>query len=312
MDAQLQLTVAATSLIVLAAASITASYFDYRTRRIPNALNWFCLAFSLAAALLASAPPLYYALVLCAFVFALFLYFVGAWAGGDAKFFTVAIALAGLARFPNAFSDLLFVAWVFLLAAALAVPAALAARRERAWRQRRVFFGAVGASVKDALGSAFVAGVVFCLGFFVFAWRFDTLAPLLAWTGALVFIASLALRAAFFAAGLLKNKIPLDEVVAGVVPAQTIFLDSSGELREWGLRNALRSVLRGESTTPKGRLLCDSRRARGLTPSEARELKRVFKARGVKFLLVREALPFAPQVGAAAFTLAALRVFGFF
>ena len=293
-------------LIVLIAASTAASYYDYKERRIPNAIPRLCLAFSLAAALLSNAPALYYAFVLAAFVFALALYAVGAWAGGDAKFFTAALALAGLVRFPRALPDLLFVAWVFLLAAALAAPFALAARRERAWRERRVFFGAAFAAVKDAVGGAFAAGLVYCAGFFVFAWRLDGFAGSLAAGAAVVFVASFGLRAAFFAAGLLKEKIALAKVREGVVPAQTIYLDSAGVLRSWGWRESLRGVLRGAlrggglRLQPPGRVLCDSRRARGLSAGEARELKRVFKQRGVKFLVARDALPFAPQVAAAA------------
>jgi len=118
------------------------------------------------------------------------------------------------------------------------------------------------------------------------------------------------LRAAFFAAGLLKEKIPLEKIAAGVVPAQTVYLDSHGELRSWGWREALHAALGGRGLHPPGRVLCDARRARGLDAGEARELKRVFKERGVKFLLSRDALPFAPQVGAAAVFFAALGALG--
>jgi len=149
----------------LAAFAAVAARFDYRERRIPNALNNAALALALALALLSGAPWLYYAFVLISFAFGVALYAVGAWAGGDAKFFAAALALAGLARFPSQPAGLLLFAWVFLLAAALTAPFALAARRERAWRERRVFFGAALAGVKDAVAGALLAGFVHCAGF---------------------------------------------------------------------------------------------------------------------------------------------------
>ncbi len=298
------------SLAVLALASIAAAHHDYRSRRIPNAIPWLALAFSLAFALLARAPPLYYALVLVAFAFALLLYFVGAWAGGDAKFFTACLALLALARFPTQIADVLLLpAGVFLLAAALTAPFALFARRERAWRERRVLAGAFVASVKDAVGGALLAGLVHALGVIAFSWSLDGIVSSLAAGAAGVFAASFVLRAAFFAAGLLKEKIPLQQVREGIVPAQTLYLDSNDALRSWGWRDSLRSALHGgkSSFKPRGRVLCDARRAAGLTALEARELKKVLKSRGVGFLLAADALPFAPQVGAAAFALALLR-----
>ena len=301
------------SLAVLALASIAAAHHDYRSRRIPNAIPWLALAFSLAFAFLSGAPPFYYAVALVAFAFALALYFVGAWAGGDAKFFTACLALAGLGRFPTQIADVfLLPAGVFLLAAALTAPFALAARRERAWSERRVLAGALAASVKDAFGGALLAGLVHAVGVIAFSWSLDGLVSSLAAGAAGVFVASFVLRAAFFAAGLLKEKIPLALVREGVVPSQTLYLDAKGELRSWGWSDSLRSALHGGGGsglrfTPPGRVLCDARRAAGLSAAEARELKKVLKSRGVGFLLARDALPFAPQVGAAAFALALLR-----
>ncbi|MFH0973338.1 MAG: prepilin peptidase [Candidatus Micrarchaeota archaeon] len=302
------------SLAVLALASIAAAHHDYRSRRIPNAIPWLALAFSLAFAFFLGAPPFYYALVLVSFAFALALYFGGAWAGGDAKFFTACLALAGLARFPTQIAEtLLLPAGVFLLAAALTAPFALFARRERAWRERRVLGGAFVASVKDAVGGALLAGLVHALGVIVFSWSLDGIVSSLAAGAAGVFAASFVLRAAFFAAGLLKEKIPLQRVREGVVSAQTLYLDAGGALRSWGWRDSLRSAMRGGDGgglrfMPHGRVLCDSKRAAGLSAAEARELKKVLKSRGVGFLLARDALPFAPQVGAAAFALALLRL----
>jgi Flp pilus assembly protein protease CpaA len=300
------------SLALLAVLSLAGAYYDYRERRIPNALTQSALAAALVLALATGAPAFYYALVVIAFLFSLALYAVGAWAGGDAKFFTAALALAGLSRVPSQAGDLsylLLLALVFILAAALTAVAAVALRRERVWRARATFYGAFLASVKDAVGGALLGGLVHALGFFVFSWHLDGIAGSCAAGAAGVFAASLVLRAAFFLRGALARRVELHGIREGVVPAQTLYLDSRGALREWTLRDLLRSAFAGRTRfSPRGRVLCDSRRARGLTAGEARELKRVFKARGVKFLLCREAMPFAPQVGAAAFALAVLRV----
>ena len=300
---------------VLAVLVAVGAWFDYRERRIPNALNHGALAFALVLALAAGAPPLYYALVLVAFAFAFALYSAGAWAGGDTKFFTAALALAGLARFPSQPLDVFAaVVGVFLLGAALTAPFALWTKRRRAWREKRVLFGAFAASVKDALAGACFSGVIYCVGFLVLGWPLaaSAVASSIASGAAVFFVASFVLRAAFFAGGLLKERIPLEKIRAGAIPAQTLFLDERGALHAWGWRDSLRSAFASGKhfsfSPPDGaRVLCDSRRARGLSAVEAGELKRVFKSRGVDFLLVRDSLPFAPQVGVAALVFALAR-----
>ncbi|MEK6924161.1 MAG: prepilin peptidase [Candidatus Micrarchaeota archaeon] len=106
---------------LLAAAlafAVAASFFDLRERRIPNALNFAAGALAAAAAVASGAEMIPFALFsLFSFIFAYALYKLGAWAGGDAKFFTALCMLLGVES-----QALLFVPALFLISVAVSLP----------------------------------------------------------------------------------------------------------------------------------------------------------------------------------------------
>lgn len=74
----------------------TASWLDYKERKIPDWLNALFLLFSLAASFVYERPALFVQVFLFALLFSVMLYRLGAWAGGDAKFFAVLSSLLPL------------------------------------------------------------------------------------------------------------------------------------------------------------------------------------------------------------------------
>ncbi len=110
------------------AYAATACYTDLRWRIVPNLLNYSALATAIllvtGAALFegAAIDALAYAFfVAAAFLFAYLLYRAGAWAGGDAKFFTGLLAFAPLLS-PYYAKGLAFIVWAFLNAALVLIP----------------------------------------------------------------------------------------------------------------------------------------------------------------------------------------------
>lgn len=103
----------------------------------------------------------------------------------------------------------------------------------------------------------------------------------------------------------LKHEVATNDLREGMIPAKTI-LNENGRAVEWsapkisGLLGALKQgnvdSLR-QSLRPNGKIIADSRLARGLTEEEIKELKGL----GINRLEIKESLPFAPILAAGYF-----------
>lgn len=132
------------------------------------------------------------------------------------------------------------------------------------------------------------------------------------WLLQLLFFASFILqflRGAFIIVSkrILTKEVPIGKLREGMIPAQTYYFEGK-RLRVWSSDDAFREIERLltlgrrvapyrllHELSPKGRVVVDSLKARGLLPSEIKELKRL----RVKGILVKESLPFAPVIAAA-------------
>ncbi|MFH0972163.1 MAG: A24 family peptidase [Candidatus Micrarchaeota archaeon] len=105
----------------------------------------------------------------------------------------------------------------------------------------------------------------------------------------------------------LKHPIAVRDLEEGAIPAETYYL-SAGKVKKWAPGSAFKEALkllkgRGRVAIPdalaylkpKGKIIADALKARGVTSAEIKELKRLH----VKEILVKEALPFAPVIAAA-------------
>ncbi len=106
----------------LAYAAIAAAW-DLSSRRIPDALNLAGVVIAVIAAVLSGTSLLpFAALSVAAFAFAYVLYRLGAWAGGDAKFFTaLCMFLFSAAASPLVIIALFLTAALFSLALLLLI-----------------------------------------------------------------------------------------------------------------------------------------------------------------------------------------------
>jgi Flp pilus assembly protein protease CpaA len=244
---------------------ILAAYFDLRSRRIPNALNYLFLAIPLLAAIAEGYNPYYYAFVLTAFIFALIIYALRAWAAGDAKYFTALAAWLALFKPPSRPDDFITIAFLFLLAALFFAPVALASRWRRLARERSAIAEII---LKTAFGSAVAIAVWLAAGF---ALGFRLNYSELAFGFLVTFGVGFLLSTRSVLARVFTRRVRAAEAREGMVLAREVRL--------------------------KGRVFGTG--ARGLTAGEARVLRRS----RVRFLLVRDAFPFATALGAAALAL---------
>ncbi len=120
----------------------------------------------------------------------------------------------------------------------------------------------------------------------------------------------------------LTKPVAISEIREGDIPAETLYLEG-GKIRRWSPFNVWKTVRealkRGNrlhikdafrAIRPRGKIIIDSLKARGLVASEIKQLKRL----RVKQILVKEALPFAPVIAAAFLIhrhLDILRAFGY-
>ncbi len=158
-----------TALAVVLTFSLAASYTDLKRREIPNALNLCGLLFGLAlnyfahsvSGLLAAG-----AFAAAAFLFSYAVYRLGAWAGGDVKFFT---ALASfyplLVPQPSLYSLL----WIFLSSVLLLVPIMLLYYAPALARHSRELTQLAQNALRSALYSALISyDLLFVLSFLTF------------------------------------------------------------------------------------------------------------------------------------------------
>jgi len=323
--------------VLFLAFSAAATAYDLRERRIPNILNY---AFLLAAAGLAywSGYGLgYAAFVAASFCFAYLVYRLGAWAGGDAKFFTALTAFLPLLGInvgdPAMFFSFI---WAFIASAAVLVPVAAIIYWEKlASARKQVADAAVSSVVPSVAGALGATGTVFILSRALSAWGASPLGaaailllfyalrvPL--WLGAgLAAIAAVSAPqqalglfafslAAFFLAKFSRAAYPIisarvfttktraADLREGMIPAETVCA-KAGKPVFWKPTAAgiAAGLLAGKPLVPEGRVVADSSKAAGLSKKQIAELKRL----GVKYLQIRESMPFAPilTVGEAAF-----------
>ncbi len=313
------------SFIIFAAV---ATVFDLRERRIPDVLNFFFLVVAVGLVFSSGSFSTAYLLFIAAsFIFAYALYRLGAWAGGDAKFFTAATAFLPLfgIRVDDAFYFLSF-AWVFIASALLLVPALVLVYWKKLFGARKKIFSAALNAVRPAASGALAAaGTTFILSralyasesfFLVFAVLFFFyLIRIPFWAGVVlaffsayyspvqtieffVFFLAVLFLARFsrvvhpvISKRVFIKKIKAKDLVEGMIPAQTVFL-RKGKPVAWrpSVKELVGAALSGKFPGPPGRIVADSSRAAGLSPNEIRELKRL----GVKYLPVRESIPFTP------------------
>lgn len=291
------------SAMLFSAASV---FFDLRERRIPNPLNALGFAAALAFAA-ASGRQLFEFLIFsaAAFAFAYLLYRLGVWAGGDAKFFTALLAfMPVVAGSATPFFGLEKIVFVFLASAAFCLPLLAAMHCGKILGLRPEFFSAFSSSVKPALfGAAFSSFVYFAYSaiFGLVSEKFFELLPS-AFTIALAMSFAFSFSAKSFAIiskKVLRREVPVSSLREGDIPAQSVFL-RSGRVQYWEppsvgqlLGNALKldSSALAAAFPPKGGIVsCLS--ARGVSADEIVNLKKV----GVKHLVVKQSIPFAPAV----------------
>jgi preflagellin peptidase FlaK len=313
-----------------------ATAYDLRERRIPNAVNFAFLTAGVALTVYFkwNTPEYfagYFAFVAASFAFAYVLYKLGAWAGGDVKFFLALGSLYPLAKnasLSNAF-DFLAILVIFVFAALAIVPVLVAIALKKSPGITAPLKGylkdALAGAAKAAPFSAALIGVLnaafnvnillflaiaatsffvklpFFVGvvFFAAMLFFETNATLAALPLSFAAIALVAFSIKSFpecSAKVLRRKLKISEVKEGDIPAYTIYLDGKGKPRIWrpGFSAALKAASEGRlELAPKGRVVANSLAARGLTNAEIRKLK----ALGIKALEVKETTPFAPALG---------------
>ena len=311
-------------LFVAAAFCIIASAYDLRERRIPNALNYGGLIAAIAFGIAAGAGTWFALLVAWSFVFAYALYRLGVWAGGDAKFFTALSAFLAVTRI-DAFLpfELFLLSVLFLVPVAILLFAQVVVSR---WRELR---DAVKSGARPAFESALLAPAVlaalslwpyplamialfaalsfvripFVLGVVAFgasAWLLGANAFLVAAFSFGVILVIILLKASFsqLQQHALRSTVAVSRLAPGDVPAEFI-IAVGGSARAVGgpsLRNAFSLVSAGRvadafsALRPPAHFIAGPNRAAGLSSSQIAELKR----RGVKQVVVRRMLPFAP------------------
>lgn len=317
---------------ILALFCIAATYTDLRSRMIPDWLNYGAVAVAALFAFYTNRLSVQYvAFVILAFAFAYAIYRLGAWAGGDVKFYTGLLAFYPLlAPLPQdalgLFAPLLL---VFMASAALLVPILLTVYLPSVYRQRAHLKGAAwdsviraakGAPLATAVGVLvakfgspalglvvglallFIANIpiwaaaILAVG--AFAWDFNLALPALGFSLLVLAFVTFAQSAfSVLSKHVLRKSIPIAELREGAIPAQTVYLDQSGAAQVWeppGLGQGVGLVLKTGTVDsllgPQGEVLVDCLKARGVTQEDISTLQK----RGIKELLVKESMPFAP------------------
>ena len=155
------------ALISLLAFIVSASFYDLRERRIPDQLNYFFLFLAFAINLVNSAFSLeflifaFLPLVLLSFGFAYLLYKIGAWAGGDVKFFTALCAFLPIFGPFGAFSFI----YVFFASVITLLPVMFAIYFRDFIGLRGEIAGLFLSSLSKGFGSAIFSSAVFLFVF---------------------------------------------------------------------------------------------------------------------------------------------------
>lgn len=281
------LTAIAYKLVFAVAFIALASYFDLRQRRVPNALTLPVIAIGVAANAYSNAGQEYYFALFFAFAFSYVLYRLGAWAGGDAKFFTALFAIHSFGAFS-------FIG-IFLGAALLLVPVLVALHAREFLAMRGRVLSALAASVRNAL----IAGLLSV----PFAYAVGAAVPesiLLAIASA--FLASFLLKVFLLArASILGETVRVEELKQGMVLDGRIYV-RAGKVSIWLPPTAKELItiamqkgiegIRGRMAV-KGIALA-SGSATGLSAAEIAAIRKA----GMRKARIRESLPFVPVLGA--------------
>ncbi len=300
------------------AALIIAARSDLRERIVSNRLNSSMLCVGLlghaAWAVLAGSTGIFLnclAATISMFLFALVLYKAGVWAGGDVKLFAGLAALNPLN--PNILSRLGFIAlpffaaielpifpftlFVFSIVAMLPYGVFLAMRRlarnraqgEKILRQLRLFAlgfaaAAIGAGVSFACGFAAAGNLLLII--------------LMFW--AVYFL----LRLYAMSKVLMRKALRISDLQEGMIVAETIVETRSGAERkpEEGVKKLIKyfAANRFEKAIKQQREVVSSRKARGVTAEEIKELQGLVRAGKLEdAITVKESAPMVPAVLAA-------------
>lgn len=288
------------ALAVAALFCVAAVAFDLRERRIPNNLN--LLAFLTAVLFAALESKLSFEFVLfvaASFVFAYLLYKLGVWAGGDAKFFTALMCFFALLKADSPE----FIVFIFLAAAALTLPVLLLLHWKKMVSFRGEFVSAAAGSLKPALAGAATSTAIYLL--YALATGADASSPRLLQGFALslaIFFAVSFFGKSFGVVSekVLRQTIPVARLEEGEIPGQSVYI-KEGAVCYWsppspkqllwcalkfGANKALAEAF------PPGREIVSCLRAAGLSKQEITKLKKA----GVKQLVVKQSIPFAPAL----------------
>lgn len=282
-------------LLVALVYALAASWLDLRERKIPNALNAGAFALVFLAAFFngffANQLGVWFVVFIAvAFAFSFAIYLAGAWAGGDAKFFTVLAAWAFMLKPVSGWESVaVTLVFLFLASVVLFVPFAafVYAKELKKLKTKETVVAALKTGAKE--------GVVLAVLAFAFALLFNPANALAAGATGFSFACAFSVLAGYW--GLLREKVFVFKarVEEGVVPAVSL-VKAGGKVKEWkmpGVSEIVKGALKGAlPAVPKGVLLADASKARGLTSGEVKQLK----ANGVKLLAVKRTLAFAPAL----------------
>jgi len=284
------------SAVVLCLAAIA---LDLRERRIPNWLTYSFVFFVLVQAFLLGKLSAAFAFFsVASFVFAYIAYRLGAWAGGDAKFFTALLMHFPLIRE----AEITTIVLVFLASAAVLVPILLLVySREMACRSGKLL-ALLLACLRPSLSGGAMSCLLFLVGSLVFGVGVTPVVAVkvFASSTALVLVLSFLSKAfSLLSKEVLRREKRIGELKEGDVPAVSVFL-RKGKPLFWSppgptalFASALRLDLKAlRSFSPPIKPIADCLRARGLYGEEIKQLKEV----GVRKLAVKESFPFAPAL----------------
>ena len=326
-------------LVIAAIYFLSACAFDLKKRIVPDWLNYGAIAVAFGSAAWLGVLSLEFAAgVAAAFVFAYAVYRLGAWAGGDVKFFTgatafflLAVPTAGWTVFATLFFNSVLLAIPVVIA--LHAKGLLNLRKELALLavpalQKAAKTGLLGAAAGIVFVNAtgFLAGAVNKWVAYATVFLAALAVPLPLWAAAIVFAAGALLdwqRALYllvlaFATGfvafclvkafglvsakLLRKTIAAKELREGMIPAKTVLL-REGKPVVWegpSFEGVLKAAKKLDAQGIRGLLA-----PQGRVLADARKARglteaeiKELKAAGVTSLETKESLAFAPVLAA--------------
>lgn len=261
-----------------------STFFDIKKRIVPNWLTLPSIVIGLVFHLFFPSQG-YLTSLFFAFLFSLSLYKVGAWAGGDVKFF---LALFSLSPITDCVAPFSFIS-VFLNAALLVIPLTLFLLFKSIKNK------AVVKKSRDAIVYAFKSTFFSVPVLFVISLIFKS-----DFLDSVFYFLLLSISLSLFSvvrAHVLVKEVSVDGLQEGDIPKRTIYL-KKGKIRYWDPPSVRKMVEMAKKMDfppffgPKDAdvVLADCLSAAGLTDKNIKGLKR----RNVKSILVKVSLPFIP------------------